>query len=164
MAKTRVLLGAFLGSLIGVGILVLAIFLANSTGISWLGLALGGGGIAIGGFAAGLIASTPGKGALAGALTSVVTFIVSGIVMVILVIGTGTALVGIIVGLATFGQSTVDIPPEALGLLIGLGLLIAGIISIASAALNAVTGFLGGLINNPKEDYAESYNEIPETR
>ncbi|MHA1504309.1 MAG: hypothetical protein ACTSPT_03865 [Candidatus Heimdallarchaeota archaeon] len=164
MAKSRVLLGAFLGSLIGVGLLALALFFANSTGISWLGLAIGAPGLAIGGFAAGLIATTPGKGALAGALTSVVTFIISGIIMVILVVGTGSALVGIIVGLATFGQTTVDIPPEALGLLIGVGLLVAGIIAIASATINAVTGFLGGLINNPKQSYAESYNEIPETR
>jgi hypothetical protein len=164
MAKSRVLLGAFLGSLIGVGLLVLAIYIANATGISWLGLVLGIVALALGGFAAGLIAKTPGKGALAGALTSVVTFIVSGIIMVILVIGTGTALVGIIVGLATLGQGSLDIPPEALGILIGVGLLIAGIISIASAAINAVTGFLGGLINNPKQSVAEAYQDYPETR
>ena len=164
MAKSRILLGAFLGSLVGVGLFVLSIFLANSTGITWLGLVLGIVSLALGGFTAGLIATTPGKGALAGALTAVVTFIVTAIIMIILVVATGSALVAIIVGLASLGTANLDIPPEALGVLIGIGLLIAGIISIASACINAVTGFLGGLINNPKSSNDYTYHDYPETR
>ncbi|MHA1124240.1 MAG: hypothetical protein ACTSO7_14015 [Candidatus Heimdallarchaeota archaeon] len=163
MSKGRILLGSFIGSIVGVGLLVLSFYLSNTLDKPFLSLA-GIGGLAIGGFVAGLIATTPGKGALAGGLTAVVTFIVVAIIMVILVVGVAYGLVATIVGLASFGQVTPTTDPGATGLLIGIGLILAVIISGISAVINAITGFLGGLVNNPKKSVAEAYQDYPEVR
>ena len=159
MAKSRVLLGAFLGSLVGVGLAVLSFYIADLVTIPLISL-VGIAGLGIGGFVAGLIAKTPGKGALAGALTAVVTFIVSTFVIIVLSIVIGQTLLYII----TLGQYTGSGGEEILGLVIGIGIAVGGLISLASAGLNAFTGFLGGLVNNPKDIGEDAYQDYPETR
>ncbi|MHA1557917.1 MAG: hypothetical protein ACTSPM_13400, partial [Candidatus Heimdallarchaeota archaeon] len=72
MSKRRTFLGAIVGAFIGVGILVLSFWIAQTVPSvayvafgSWL----------IGGFVAGVIATSPGRGALAGFLTAIIGFL-----------------------------------------------------------------------------------------
>ena len=66
------------GAIVGVGLLILSFWLAQTIPsmayvafASWL----------IGGFVAGLIASSPGRGALAGFLTAIIGFIINSLII-----------------------------------------------------------------------------------
>jgi len=132
MSKGRPLLGAFLGAIIGLAFFAFSIWLSSITldyliipflAISWL----------IGGFFAGLIATTPGKGALAGFLTAIFAFIINSIIIIFASIFTGVTLFTVILEI------------------ISLGLFDSLVISAISAVFSIIAGLIGGAIRNPKK-------------
>jgi hypothetical protein len=150
MAKGRAFLGALVGAILGVGLLVLFIWL-GSTFQPWF-IYISPAGWLIGGFIAGIIARGPGKGALAGFLTAIIAFVLNSIVIVLLTVVTGGALFTVIAELATLGLYDGSGTPEVIGLFIAIGLLISLIISAILGVVSIISGLIGGAINKPKDD------------
>ncbi len=150
MIKRKALLGGFIGAIIGVGLFVLAMYLTGLIGTGWSFVPLSIGAWLIAGFVAGLIATSPSKGAIAGLLVSVFTFLLNAIVMILATVIGGAAIFGTIFSIATLGQAeTLEIPSEVIIILILIGLLFAFIFSLISLVFNVIAGALGGLIRNP---------------
>jgi hypothetical protein len=164
MKISRTFLGALVGSFIGLGLLVLSIYLASAVDISWLWLITGGISWLIAGIVAGVIATTPKKGIMAGLLTALFNFILSSILVVILAFVSGATLGYLFATIISLG--TIEDPSSmgtALGLIVaGVGLLINLIISALSIGFYALAGFLGGSINNPNRSQKEAYQDYPE--
>ncbi|NHK30952.1 MAG: hypothetical protein FK730_06335 [Asgard group archaeon] len=159
MSKGRTFLGALAGAVIGVGLLVLFIWLGNIQNyfvyispVGWL----------IGGLIAGIIAQGPGRGALAGFLTAIIAFVLNSIVIVLLTVVTGGALFTIIAELATLGLYDGSGTPEVIGLFIAIGILISLIVSAILGVVSIITGLIGGAINNPNRPKYNAYQEYPE--
>ncbi|MEA2070487.1 MAG: hypothetical protein U9O98_04275 [Asgard group archaeon] len=160
MAKGSALLGGFIGSIIGAGLFILSIYIANTTDSmgSFIGLSIGG--FLLAGFIAGIIARSPGKGALAGLFVSIFSFLLNAIVMVIIALIMGTTIFTVIFEVATLGlYEASDFPQEILIVFILIGLLIAFIFSAISAIFNVITGTLGGLVLHKKEDTTTTATE-----
>jgi len=156
MSKGRTLLGALVGAIIGVGLLVLSFWLAQTIPsmayvafASWL----------IGGFVAGLIASGPGRGALAGFVTAIFGFFINSIIIVLLTVFTGSGLLAVIFGFATFGMVNPADYSAVIGILIAIGILISLIVSAILGVTSILAGLIGGVINNPNRSKAEDYQE-----
>ncbi|NHJ48232.1 MAG: hypothetical protein FK733_10640 [Asgard group archaeon] len=159
MSKSRPFLGALLGAVIGVGLLVLFFWLGNiQTWFTYLSPV----GWLIGGFIAGIIAKGPGKGALAGFLTAIIAFVLNSIVIVLLTVVTGGALFTVIFELATFGLFDPSTLSPLIGILIAIGLLISLVISLILGVVSIIAGLIGGAINNPNRSQADAYQEYPE--
>ncbi|MCG3253050.1 MAG: hypothetical protein KAX09_04315 [Candidatus Heimdallarchaeota archaeon] len=159
MSKGRIFLGALFGAIIGVGLLVLSFWLAQTIPsmayvafASWL----------VGGFVAGLIASSPGRGALAGFLTALIGFIINSLIIVLLTVFTGSGLLTVIFGLATFGMVNPADYSAVIGILIAIGILISLIVSAILGVTSIIAGLIGGAINNPNRSKAEAYQEYPD--
>ncbi|NHJ86454.1 MAG: hypothetical protein FK734_13400 [Asgard group archaeon] len=163
MAKGRVLLGAFLGGLIGTALVILTVFLTSTySTIGWLPFPLVFVSWLLGGFFAGIIAGGPGRGAGAGALTAIFNFIISAIGMVLIVVVAGVGITSVIFEILTLGLfDPTTIPPELIAMLIGIALLVAFILSLISAVLNAITGLIGGAIRNPNRKKKDAYQDYP---
>ena len=159
MSKGRTLLGALIGAIIGVGLIILSFWLAQTIPsmayvalASWL----------IGGFVAGLIASGPGRGALAGFLTAIIGFFINTIIIVLLTVFTGSGLITVIFGFATFGLFNPADYSAVIGILIALGILGSLIVSAVLGVTSIIAGLIGGAINNPNRSKAEAYQEYPD--
>ncbi len=152
MVKRKALLGGFIGAIIGVGLFVLAIYLTSIISSGWAFVPLSIGAWLIAGFVAGLIATSPSKGAIAGLLVTVFTFLLNSIVMILATVIGGAAIFGTFFAIATLGQAeSIEIPSEVLIILILIGLLIALIFSLISMIFNVAAGAIGGLIRNPNK-------------
>jgi hypothetical protein len=158
MSKGRPFLGALLGAILGVGLLVLFFWLGQTrpwftyfSPIGWL----------IGGFIAGIIAKGPGRGALAGFLTAIIAFVLNSIVIVLLTVVTGGALFTVIFELATFGLFDPSTLSPLIGILIAIGLLVSLVISFILGIFSLIAGLIGGAINNPRVS-ADAYQDYPE--
>lgn len=154
MSKGRTFLGALLGAIIGVGLLVLFIWLGTLqdyfiyiSPVSWL----------IGGFIAGIIAQGPGRGALAGLLMAVLAFVLNTIVIVLLTVVTGGALFTIIFEIVTLGLFDPSTLSPLIGILVAIGLLISLIVSAILGVISVITGLIGGAINNPNKSKTTTY-------
>ncbi len=159
MSKRRTFLGAIVGAFIGVGILVLSIWISQTVPnvafvafASWL----------IGGFVAGLIASSPGRGALAGFLTAIIGFFINSIIITFLTVFTGSGLLAIIFGFATFGAVNPADYSAVIGILIAIGILISLIVSAVLGVTSIIAGLIGGAINNPSRPKTEAFQEDSE--
>ena len=164
MSKGKIALGAFLGSLIGVGLLILGIYLTSSTGIIWLVFVIAVVGWLAAGLTAGLIATSPGRGALAGFITGIFTFIINAIIIVFLTTVTASGLFIVLVEILTLGMyDGSGIPTEILIIFVLIGLLVAAIVSFVSGLFNIVGGLIGGAIRNPNKGMQEAYQDYPTT-
>ncbi|MGC9780736.1 MAG: hypothetical protein HZR80_15955 [Candidatus Heimdallarchaeota archaeon] len=162
MSKGKVALGALIGSLIGVGLLVLGIYLASSTGIFWLVFLIAVVGWLIAGLTAGLIATSPGRGALAGFITAVFTFIINSIVIVFLTTVTASGFFILLVEILTLRMyDGSSIPTEVVIIFVLIGLLVSFIVSLFSGVFNIVGGLIGGAIRNPNKRQQDAYQEYP---
>jgi len=153
MVKRKALLGGFIGALIGVGLFVLAIYLGGVliaqawsfivfSILAWL----------LGGFVAGMIATSPQKGALAGFLVSVFTFVITSLVLVFIVVFGGIALFATLFAVFTLGQGgDLEISGALIIVLVLIGILVSFIFSLISAVFNVSAGAIGGLIRNPNK-------------
>lgn len=159
MSKGRTFLGALLGAIIGVGLLVLFIWLGSKQNYF---VYISPAGWLVGGFVAGIIAQGPGKGALAGFLTAIIAFILNTIVIVLLTVITGGALFITIAELATLGLFDPSTLSPVIGIFIAIGLLISLIISAILGIVSIIAGLIGGAINNPSISKADAYQEYPD--
>ncbi len=159
MSKRRTFLGAIVGAFIGVGILVLSFWLAQTVpSIAFVAL----GSWLIGGFVAGVIASGPGRGALAGFLTAIIGFIINSIIITFLTVFTGSGLLAVIFGFATLGAVNPADYSAVIGVLIAIGILISLIVSAILGVTSIIAGLIGGAINNPDRSKAEAFQEHPD--
>ncbi|MCK5047408.1 MAG: hypothetical protein KAS22_12560 [Candidatus Heimdallarchaeota archaeon] len=159
MSKGRTFLAALVGAIIGVGLLVLSFWLAQTIPsmayvafASWL----------IGGFVAGLIATSPGKGAIAGFLTAIIGFIINSLIIVFMTVFSVGGLLTVIFGFATFGLVNPADYSAVLGILIAIGILISLIVSSILGISSIIAGLIGGAINNPGRSKTEDYQEYPD--
>ncbi|HUT81659.1 MAG TPA: hypothetical protein VMZ29_10705 [Candidatus Bathyarchaeia archaeon] len=161
MKKGHTALGAFLGSLVAAGLFVLVIWLGSALSlgffiplmvVAWL----------IGGLVAGLIATSPGKGALSGFLASIFMFLVNAVVLVLLTVIVGEGLFTVIFEIITLGlYDPVLLPSGAIVILALIGLLVSFILSAISAIFMVTGGAIGGAIRNPKKSQKDAYQEYP---
>ncbi|MBN1330416.1 MAG: hypothetical protein JXA54_13160 [Candidatus Heimdallarchaeota archaeon] len=161
MKKGHTALGAFLGSLVAAGLFVLLVWLGSTLSIgfyiplmivAWL----------IGGIISGLIATTPGKGALAGFLASIFMFLLNTIVFVLLTVIVGEGLFTVIFEIITLGFYDPSLLPSGVIIILALiGLLVSFILSAISAIFMVAGGAIGGAIVNPKKSQKNAYQEYP---
>ncbi len=159
MSKGRTFLGALVGAIVGVGLLVLSFWLAQTIPsmayvafASWL----------IGGFVAGLIASGPGSGALAGFLTALIGFIINSLIIVFMTVFSVGGILTVVFGFATFGLVNPADYSAVIGILIAIGILISLIVSAVLGVTSIIAGLIGGAINNPNRSKAETFQEYPD--
>lgn len=159
MSKRRIFLGAIAGAFTGVGILVLSFWIAQTVpGVAYVAFASW----LIGGFVAGLIASGPGRGALAGFLTAIVGFFINTVIITLLTVFTGSGLLAVIFGFATLGTVNPADYSAVIGVLIAIGILISLIVSAILGVTSIIAGLIGGAINNPDKSKAEAFQEYPD--
>ena len=152
MVKRKALLGGFIGALVGVGLFVLAIYLSSIIAIGWIIIPLVICAWLIGGFIAGIIATSPQKGAIAGLLVTVFSFVINSIVIILITIIGGAGIFGVLFQILTLGQGgAITLPTELVILLALVGLLVSFIFSLISMVFIVGGGAIGGLIRNPKD-------------
>ncbi len=153
MVKRKALLGGFIGALIGVGLFVLAIYLGGVLiAQAWAFIVFSILAWLLGGFVAGMIATSPQKGALAGLLVSVFTFVITSLVLVFIVVFGGIALFATLFAVFTLGQGgDLEISGALIIVLVLIGILVSFIFSLISAVFNVGAGAIGGLIRNPNK-------------
>lgn len=159
MSKGRTFLGALLGAIIGAGLLVLFIWLTDR--IPYM-VYISPAGWLVGGFVAGIIAQGPGRGALAGFLTSIFAFVINSLVIVFVIVLGGTGIFAIVFEIATFGLFDPATLSPLVGILIAIGLLVSLVVSAILGVVSIITGLIGGAINNPSRSETETYQEYPE--
>lgn len=162
MSKGKVVLGALIGSLISVGLLILGIYLANLTGLFWLVLVIAGTGWLIAGLIAGLIATAPGGGVLAGFITGIFTFIINSIIIVFLTTVAASGFFILLVEILTLGlYDGSGLPTEVVIIFVLIGLLVSSIVSFISGIISIIGGLIGGAIRNPNKGMQDAYQDYP---
>jgi len=160
MAKGKLFLGSLLGALLGAGLFVLSIYIGNLTGSLAAFISVAVASWLIGGFIAGLIATTPGKGALAGFLVAIFSFLLNSVIIALVSVLAGATTVSLILEFATLGAYSGEFTTGLLVIFILIGILIAFIFSAISAVPCIIAGLIGGAIRNPKE---QTIAEVPIT-
>lgn len=152
MKLGRVILGAFVGSILSVLLLIGATALGSLVEGSWLFIILAIIGWMISGIVAGIIATGPGGGALAGALTAIPTFIIGSIIITIVLVVFTAILGAVFAEVFTLGLAdTENLELKTSAGLIGLSVLIAFIISAIQAIASGIFGMVGGFIKPEKK-------------
>ncbi len=161
MKKGHTALGAFIGSLVAAALAVLVIWLGSFLAmgifipliiVAWI----------LGGFVAGLIATTPGKGALSGFLASIFMFLVNAIVFILITVIAGEVIFTLIFEILTLGlYDPALLPSGAIFMLILVGLLVSLIVSAISTIFMVIGGAIGGAIINPKKSQKDAYQDYP---